>query len=349
MATVEQIRELLRTEIAASLQTHSETVQASLDRLTQRLVHLESYLPTHSTSSHHSADPDTVATTDTSTTTPVKIKAPESYKAQYNIRAWIDRVTAFLNATQTTCSKQRAAVLASLLSNDVYETVSALNWNNQVWHDYTALASALIAKFEDTKTQMSWERDFQSAKQEHDERIRDFFDRLSTLFHKAHPESSSTEVSTLHFSVFRNQFINGARDVNVRRGLTQNPLNSLRELKERAILLEDAESIVRAGSNQHTYSQQTLSSHYSTASRPQFSVQPRYSYRSVLQRPPNSFHTSRFGGFRAPYSATPRLSSYRQYDGHSNRQSQVLARAPLAPNYSGVSPSTQRHFDPYLS
>ena len=99
--------------------------------------------------------------------------------------------------------------------------------------------------FGDCKTLNSYRAELASAKQQNDEVVSDFFDRLYGLLLAAYP-NNDPETNVVMRELFVSQYIGGLRLTTLRTAMLRLQYDSLRELREKAIEYEAAKSIATA-------------------------------------------------------------------------------------------------------
>lgn len=172
----------------------------------------------------------------------LKLPTPTMYRPSHNIEAWLGRMDLHMHHINVHSSKKRALTYASYLSPEAYDRLWKLRLPETVWTDGDALRKQLRLVFGECKTLNSYRSEFMNAKQQTDEVVAEFFDRLYGLLLAAYPNNDPSENQVMQ-ELFASHFIGGLRSATLRTVMLRVQYTDLSELREAAVEHEAAESI----------------------------------------------------------------------------------------------------------
>ena len=174
----------------------------------------------------------------------VSIRAPEAFKAGQDVRAWLQRLDQYFSATNIDDTITQANTLANALSNDVHAALYKLKLSKETWNDPSSLKTILIRQYDDTKTLQTYANEFRNAKQDDNESIIAFFDRVYYLALQAYPKfQERDDIDDVMTSLVQGRFVEGLRSATIRCELLFHPVDNLPAPEDRAGELEQCEKI----------------------------------------------------------------------------------------------------------
>lgn len=169
-------------------------------------------------------------------------RLPELYKIGADIDSWLRRMDHHFVQVNIQTAKEQAMALSNGLSQDAFAQVDQLGLSAEQWADVEVLKTQLRLTFAAVKTQSGWLVEFQTVKQDTKEKAGEFFNRLAHIARKAYPELVAPGVNEITFrKIVKQKFVEGLRVKEIRRTLLLQEHNSLAEIREQAVLLEQTE------------------------------------------------------------------------------------------------------------
>lgn len=198
----------------------------------------------------------------------LSLKPPELFKPGPNsdIEAWLERVSVYMAAAGLTDRDDRALVLVAGLSQEAFTAMHRLHLPEAIWQDPRAFSDELIRKFGEQKTAVAYAMDYRAAKQEAKEDAGAFFDRVKHLSRKAFPAIFEARDEAGQLQLVKQQFVEGLRSKDVRRGLVHSDDETLERLRASAVKFELAETVISGRASEQPASHLAVDSKASSSS-----------------------------------------------------------------------------------